>query len=189
MAPRLASRPSATIRMRLFAGVGLSVICVAALGRQVEHSTARLVTTTRSAAETSQVISTLERLLSGVEAAETGQRGYLLTGDDRYLQPYRRAMIAFPAALAKLRAELGPAGSTEAPRDAKVRLAVMETLIGAKLGELRQTIDLRRTGGLAAALAVVCTDVGRRDMEEIRRIVHRLSLEELGRHDRSARRR
>jgi len=85
--------PSATIRVRLLAGFGLSVLCLVALGTQVEHSTARLVAATRSSAETSQALATLEQLLAAVGAAETGQRGYLLTGDDRYLQPYRQALV------------------------------------------------------------------------------------------------
>src|SRR5216683_6845413 len=50
-------------------------------------------------ATTQQIVDGTNALLSSLKDAETGQRGFLLTGDDRYLEPYRRALIEIPATL------------------------------------------------------------------------------------------
>ena len=43
-----------------------------------------------------RVLTAEQRLFSEIQDAETGQRGYLLTGEERYLEPYRRASGAVP---------------------------------------------------------------------------------------------
>src|SRR6201996_855649 len=99
-------------------------------------------------------LTALEDVLSTVKDAETGQRGYLLTGNEGYLQPYSAAAQ-----------EIGPRLDTlqrltldnPAQQD---RLASLKQHVGAKLAELKQTIDLRQTQGQAAALALVQTDRG-----------------------------
>ena len=46
-----------------------------------------------------EVITTLDELLSGAQNAETGQRGYLLTNNEKYLEPYNAALIEIPPKL------------------------------------------------------------------------------------------
>jgi signal transduction histidine kinase len=108
------------------------------------------------------------RLLSSVQDAETGQRGFLLTGDERYLAPFNRSISTLPSemvAVAPLLPQLGlPQASIE-------RLKVLVT---EKLAELQRTVDLQRAGDIAGALAVVKTDQGINDMDEIRDIVGQL---------------
>src|SRR5438067_2037037 len=58
------------------------------------------------AAETRTIVDSVDELLSTVLDAETGQRGYLLTGESRYLQPYNQAIQAIPGELAGLRSLL-----------------------------------------------------------------------------------
>jgi len=96
---------------------------------------------------------------TALRAAETGQRGFLLTGQPRYLEPYRRALRRIPVELAELRASVGQ------PAQAR-RLRAVGPLVDAKLVELAETVALRRIG-LEPALRVVRTDRGQALTERI----------------------
>jgi signal transduction histidine kinase/CheY-like chemotaxis protein/CHASE3 domain sensor protein len=109
-----------------------------------------------------QVITTLDGLLSTVKDAETGQRGYLLTDNDHYLEPYNAAVLAVTSQLDQL------AKLTSDNQNQQDRIGPLKLHIAAKLAELKQTIDLRRTQGAAAALAIVASDRGKIEMDTIR---------------------
>jgi signal transduction histidine kinase len=100
-------------------------------------------------------------LLTGAESA---QRGYLLTGEAPYLQPYTDAVAKVGAALDRLqevyKAESGGSEIRE-----------LRLLTGKKMGELEDTVALYKKRGVAPALNVVRTDVGKRTMDEIGAIV------------------
>jgi PAS domain S-box-containing protein len=114
------------------------------------------------AAETREIVAACDRVLSSVIDAETGQRGFLLTGETRYLEPYNRAVQTLPNEIAGLKRYLAAR-----PGEAAAA-AQLNTLVDQKLNELRQTIDLRRTEGATPALAVVLGDQGKRSMDAIR---------------------
>jgi signal transduction histidine kinase/DNA-binding response OmpR family regulator/CHASE3 domain sensor protein len=118
-------------------------------------------------------LTALEDVLSTVKDAETGQRGYLLTGNESYLQPYTAAAQDVGARLDAIqRLTL----DNPAQQD---RLGTLRQRIGAKFAELKQTIDLRQTQGQAAALALVQTDRGKQDMDAIRDQVAVMEREEI----------
>jgi signal transduction histidine kinase/DNA-binding response OmpR family regulator/CHASE3 domain sensor protein len=119
-----------------------------------------------------QVITTLDGLLSTLQDAETGQRGYLLTNNEHYLDPYNAALPAVTSQLGEL-AEL----TRDNPRQ-QARIGPLKLHIDAKLAELRQTIDLRRAGNAEAALAVVLTDRGKVEMDMIRTQIAAMDQEE-----------
>ena len=104
-------------------------------------------------------------VLSILKDAETGQRGYLLTGRDEYLAPFRTAEDELEPAFARLRS-LTPEHAAQSARTAALRRLAAE-----KMKELRETIALRRERGLDAALGVVLSDQGKSVMSEARRIV------------------
>jgi signal transduction histidine kinase/CheY-like chemotaxis protein len=104
----------------------------------------------------------LTNVLGLVESAETGQRGYLLTGRDRYVTPYEEASKQLPASLDRL-ADLVRGNAQEQQGVVELR-----QLVKGKLDELRMTVDYRRAGRNEAALAVVNNDSGQRLMEDIR---------------------
>ena len=119
-----------------------------------------------------QVIAVLDDILSTMKDAETGQRGFLLTYKDRYLEPYNNALAAVGAQLDEL-AQL----TRDNPRQ-QMRIGPLRQHIGAKLAELKETIDLRRTAGADAALAVVVTDRGKVEMDIIRTQIGVMNQEE-----------
>jgi hypothetical protein len=89
----------------------------------------------RDAARTGAILDAVDRLLAIMLDAETGQRGFLLTGEERYLEPYNRAIQVAASEVASL---LGASGDG----------AQLHMLVEQKLAELHDTIDLRRTQGV-----------------------------------------
>jgi PAS domain S-box-containing protein len=143
----------------LFAAVVVILIAVLSYdsGEAFRHSSDQ-------AAATRELVDDTNALLSSLKDAETGQRGYLLTDEDRYLQPYRQALTEVPRRLERLtQVALQRKGSRQAQRVERLR-----SLVKGKMDELRETIDLRRIQGFDAALAVVRTNRGRELMDRIR---------------------
>lgn len=106
----------------------------------------------------------LESLLSSMLNAETGQRGYLLTHRDSYLEPYNQS-LAFSHDQIQTLHEL-----ITDPEQQK-RFAGLEGLIKVKFDELAQTIALEQSGDHAGALQLVTNDSGKKSMDEIRSTV------------------
>jgi CheY-like chemotaxis protein/CHASE3 domain sensor protein len=125
---------------------------------QTRAGTARRVTRTLS------VIEELQTILSLAKDAETGERGYLLTGEDSYLQPFTSAKSELPAELRKAHELVAQDPEQEQ------RLGSLEQSIADKLKELDSTIELRRKGENSAALAVARTDRGKTLMDRIRNL-------------------
>ncbi len=144
------------------------------LGITSNHDWIRYRRTTHEVEHTYQILVAVERLRNSVEDADTGQRGYLLTGEQRYLEPYSAALSRITASEVKLQ-QLAADDSLQ-----QARLVALRQATETKLAELRQTIELRRTSGLAAALEVVHTDRGQQAMDEIRRIADRFQEDEHG---------
>jgi hypothetical protein len=107
-------------------------------------------------------------LLASLTDAEAGQRGFLLTGRDIYLEPYKEALQAIPGALDSLQT------ATTTRPDQAARLERLKPLIRAKLDELQATIELRNREGAQAGVALVLTDQGVVLMGKIRQICHEM---------------
>jgi PAS domain S-box-containing protein len=119
-------------------------------GPQVQHSRA--------------LLQQIDATLSSVRDAETGQRGFVLTGDPEYRDVYDQAVKALPSELSALRALVA-----DDPAQ-RIRVATLQGLISEKLVELAETVALRQNEGFQAALKVVETNRGKRAMDEIRKI-------------------
>jgi signal transduction histidine kinase len=110
--------------------------------------------------------------LSALRDAETGQRGYLITGKQEYLEPYDTGLRSFDTELSTLR-RLTRTEPEIAPLIAKI-----SSQADLKKKELATTIDLFLAKGQAAAFARVSEDLGKRYMDEIRTIAARVVTEE-----------
>jgi len=165
------------VGMKIAAGFALALAILVAIGAVSYQSTAKLTETAKWVAHTYQVLEKLEGVLSGMKDAETGQRGYILTGEERYLEPYRDAQVSVDQKIKSLR-EL-----TKDNVNQQRRLDILEPLIDGKEGkfaELQETIDLRKDKikGFDAALQIVRTDKGKRVMDEIRKTLEAMAGEE-----------
>jgi len=121
---------------------------------------------------TREVILQTQKFLASLLDAETGQRGFLITGDERYLAPYRQATNALPNQIRTLRHLIADNARQQA------RLDRLETVTREKQAELGETIRIRRDQGEAAAQAIVLTDHGKAAMDEIRSLASEMETQE-----------
>jgi signal transduction histidine kinase len=119
-------------------------------------------------AKSRAILRKLESLFSTVKDAETGQRGYLLTGQASYLEPYH-------SAIKKLRPQVEELQTlTRADSKQQQHLSTLNPLITQKLAELQKSINLRQNQGFDAALSEVLTNEGKQLMDRIRDTIHQM---------------
>ena len=140
------------------AAFGLNILAVARSSDYVEN--------------TLNVLASLKTLQSLAVDAETAQRGYLLTGEKPYLEPYNDARKNFAPVAERLRALIADSPAQQA------NLLQLESLISAKLDEMDATIRVRDREGLQVAVALVYTDVGRNTMNQIRALARTMEDEQ-----------
>ncbi len=145
---------------RLIIAVGFALVLAAALAAATGLERARVADTL--VLHTLEVGQAAQSLLSDMQDAETGQRGFMLTEDEIYLEPFHRSVAEVPVQFEKLR-KLSVASGEQLER-----LDKLWPLISAKIQELERTIDLAREGRRDAALAIVTSDRGQSLMNEIR---------------------
>jgi signal transduction histidine kinase len=108
----------------------------------------------------------LGELLSTLRDVESMNRGFIITGNEKYLEPYHASLTLIEQKLVSLR------GMEQVnPRQQKRHLDIMTPLIREKLAMVEATIELRRTKGFQAASQAVMTDRGKRVMDEIDMLV------------------
>jgi two-component system sensor histidine kinase AtoS len=130
------------------------------------RNTRQLVDADGMVDHTHRVISLLEAVLSTLKDAETGQRGFIITQEDPYLQPYHEAVERVHDELNGLK-EL-----TSDNLGQQERLSLLEQKVSAKLDELDRTItDLKRTKDFKAAQEEVRTGKGKQQMDAVRQVV------------------
>jgi signal transduction histidine kinase len=159
-----------TLRNPVLLGFALAFVVILLNAFVSARNTLALRENDALVAQSQDVQHDLEAIISTLKDAETGQRGYIITGDARYLTPYHDAVAAMPGRLAALR-EHRP------DRFRADRITRLETLIGAKLTELGETIRTRETS-FDAARAVIMEDRGKAAMDEIRGLVGDIQREE-----------
>ncbi len=137
------------------------------------HNIQKAIATSNWVSHTNEVLAALEGTLSSLKDAETGQRGYLITGRENFLQPYNTANKSvndYAEQVKKL--------TVDNPIQQQ-RISILEPKISNKFNELNQTIALRRQKGFAAAQQIVLSERGKQEMDEIRALVAQMKNEEL----------
>src|ERR1700687_795848 len=110
----------------------------------------------------------LVELMSELSDAEAGQRGFLLTDDERYLQPYQAARDRVEPTLDQLTNLFRDNDRLLVSLEQRDVVRHLRVLVGAKLGELAAALALHSSQGAEQALALMRTDLGSRTMGEIR---------------------
>ena len=118
--------------------------------------------------EGQQTRNAVNRLLQSMLDAETGQRGYLLTGNETYLEPYDKAVVTVQANLDELRNRY-----LKSPDDLQ-QFANLSREVSRKLAEMELSLRLRRQGNEDAWKLILHTDVGKEHMQSIRKQAHAL---------------
>lgn len=121
---------------------------------------------------THEVLGELEATLSAVAEAQTAARGYIITGQEAFLEPHQAAVQAVRANLDRLKSL-----TADNPRQ-QGRLAMLERAVAEKLSSLQQIIDLRKQKGFEAAQQRVGTGIGTKQMNQVRTIISEMKQEE-----------
>lgn len=168
-----------SLRRTVNAGFTAAVLLLLLIGGVSFWSVSAFLRAAADRRHSYELRSRITSVLGHLQDAETGQRGYLLTGSAPYLEPYRRGVAAVQNDVTVLQ-QLG-AGDTALTR----RLTGLRPLVAAKIVELARTIDLREQSGLAAALRVVDSGQGVVLMDSLRAALGTLSAAEGVRTERS----
>ncbi|HEY9295508.1 MAG TPA: CHASE3 domain-containing protein, partial [Phormidium sp.] len=161
-----------SVQQKVIAGFGLASALLIIASVAAYNSANRLQQATAIELHTKAVQVKLEEVLSQLKDAETGQRGYLLTGEEIYLAPYNEALPRLSQEIQGLRKL-----TSDNPNQQR-QLNNLKPLVDQKLAELQQTITLRKNRGFDAALQVVRTNEGKRLMDEIRERINLMKIEE-----------
>jgi methyl-accepting chemotaxis protein len=163
-----------TFGRKIAAGFALSLVLMMVIGAVAYSSISKLMSTSEWVTHTHEVLEHIAGVLGSLKDAETGQRGYVITGDEAFLEPYHTGsgeVLNIVKDLRKLTADN--------PNQQK-RLDSAEALIAAKLAELKQTIDLRRSGNVEEVGKIVRGGEGKRFMDQLRVILQEMDTEERG---------
>ncbi|MGW6128471.1 HAMP domain-containing methyl-accepting chemotaxis protein [Cellulomonas sp. NPDC055163] len=165
-------RWSWTIGRRLVAGYAVALVLMVVIGVVSFTNTQKLVENSDWVAHTHEVLNETDAILSSLKDAETGQRGYLITGVDGYLAPYTAAQTSVTEHIDAVR------GLTSDNAEQQGRLDDLEPLVAAKFEEMQQTIDVRDDEGFEAAQEIVLSDAGKAVMDQIRGVLDDIRSDE-----------
>ena len=154
-----------TFGQRLAAGFAVAALVLVVVAVSGYRGTTHLIDNDQLVAHTHLVRENIATLASLMKDAETGQRGYVITGDEDYLQPYRDALPEIDRVFDGLRSL-----TSDNPEQQR-RLDQARPLIDQKVEELHRTIETRRTKGFGPTEALVATNSGKSAMDQLRRVL------------------
>jgi methyl-accepting chemotaxis protein len=162
-----------TIGWRIGIGFALSLVALFIVGLVAYRSLDALIEASHKVTQANEIKSALAELMSEMKDAETGQRGFVITADESYLDPYNGALTAVPRTLADLR------GMLAKDPTANERLDQAEALANQKLAELKEVIDTRRAQPtFEAAQKIVLTGRGKATMDQMRVLVNKMDQDQ-----------
>jgi methyl-accepting chemotaxis protein len=163
-----------TFGRKLGAGFAMAGVALMVVGFFAYRSATRLVEDQSSVAHTQLVRRTVAQLLAHLIDADTGQRGYIITGADNFLDPYRSGTASVDKVYADLRAQ------TADNPDQQRRVDELRPLIDQRLARMQQVLDRRRQDGFEAAAAMISSGEGKQMMDRIRALVAEIDAQEVG---------
>ncbi|MBI2840450.1 MAG: methyl-accepting chemotaxis protein [Acidobacteria bacterium] len=161
-----------TIGRKLAAGFGAALIMLVLMGWIVYRNTTAQLETAEWVTHSVQVRRVLRVAYINLLNAETGQRGYLLTGEEQYLVPYATAIQEIEKNVNDLAAL-----TADDPKDQN-RIQSLRPLMIAMLDGLKQRIALRKEKGIEAALEAVKAGEGKRLTDQIQSLVEQMIAEQ-----------
>ncbi len=157
---------------KLIGALALGAVLLAVVLLVAHHTVNQVRLTSDQARATQELRLQLDALSTTILAMETGQRGYLLTGDAQYLEPYERMRHRLPEQIDRLKARMT---DNEAQRESA---AALTALLDQRQRQMAHALELDRERGLGAAMEFVRTNRGHVTMSKIRALLERMSAEE-----------
>lgn len=158
---------------KLYADFSVALLTLAIISLFAFRGTQTLVSNQDDVTRSQAVLEGLENIVGALKDAETGQREFLITGEDRHLAPYDTGIAVLNDHIVEVQSL-----TSDSPAQQQ-RIEEMKPFVQEKLDVLAETIGLRRTEGFEAAQAVVLTDAGRTSADAIRRITDEMTAEEV----------
>ncbi|HEX4055494.1 MAG TPA: CHASE3 domain-containing protein, partial [Tepidisphaeraceae bacterium] len=163
-----------TVGTKIGAGFSMALAIVVTIGTASYWSTAKLTDTADWVTHTHKVLEGLSGLIQSMTDAETGQRGYLLTGDEAYLAPYQ-------AGLADIDQNLRDVSDLTANEpQQQSRIETLKPLIAQRLAMLKEGIGVEKDKGPEAARQWVMNGKGHTEMGDIRTVIGDMRKDSLG---------
>jgi len=159
------------IRSQMYAGFGILLVLIFSIIFISYNNSEKLIKSTDLVLHSQTVTTKIEEIQTLLVDAETGQRGYTITGNEEYLEPYNLAVSDIPTHIKELENLIIEPSQKE-------NLERLEPMIEEKLSNLEKVIELRRDSGLIAAKEVVETGEGKRLMDQIRAVIGEMEDEE-----------
>jgi methyl-accepting chemotaxis protein len=161
-----------TFGRKIAAGFTLAFLLLLGIGAVAYRTITSLMNTNQVTIHTHEVMEDISAVLGLLRDAETGQRGYIITGDEGFLDPYQTGVAGVSAAMKDLRQLTSDNAHQQKWMDEA------EPVVAAKLAELKLTIDMRRKGNFEETARVVRAGEGRKLMDSLRRILAEMNREE-----------
>lgn len=152
-----------------FAFAGAVLVLLAVVGFQ---STAKLIEDNRWVQHTHEVRVTLTELISLLKDTETGARGYVITGEDSFLEPYHVALGAAERSLERVKTLTADNPSQQQRSDA------LGPLVRARVLDAKRLVEVRASSGYEAAAQLVASAEGKVLMDRIRAVVSEMDADE-----------
>jgi len=166
-----------TIGMKIGGGYFVAAVVFIIVGVTSYMGLIKLTETAYKVIHTYSVIVALEDLCINMLDAQRGERGFILTGQERYLEPYNAAIKKVNQHLMEVRRLIQERPAQEIIQ--QKRLDSLESLVAEEFADLKKVIELRRNKGFDAASKVVMSGEIKKVMDEIRKIITEIENEEL----------
>ena len=157
---------------KIGAGFGLVLVIFVIVGAVSYRSTTQLIEASEWRQHTYEVLGRLAEMESLALDMQNGVRGYVITGEERYLEPYQAALGSTDKVIREIRKL-----TDDNPRQQR-RLDALEPLVKTRLDLARETVDATRTKGPEAGVQLVKTGKGRAFTNEIRGVIEQMNSEE-----------
>ncbi|AFY67697.1 diguanylate cyclase [Geitlerinema sp. PCC 7407] len=157
--------PQRSLETVVVGGFGIALLLLGVIGGISEWSVSRLLRTAESLSHQHEVLYELSTLLSQIKDIQVGQRGYVITGDEVFLEPHDLGIKRTYEELEHLRQLLSY------DSEHQQELMLLQALIDERVGFSRRVVNARRTQGQKAAEALIASKQGEQNMNQIRFLV------------------
>lgn len=154
-----------TLERKTEIAIALMLVLLLAIGFVAYRSSTEFIASSAQVVHSREVRGSLQRILSLVEEIETGQRGYIITGESSFLEPYQRATDKIEERLVHVKTL-----TTDEPQ-LQAQIETLIRLVQSRIAFAAESIELRRSRGFAAARDLLLSGKGKQEMDQIRALI------------------
>lgn len=154
-----------TLERKTEIAIALMLVLLLAIGFVAYRSSTEFIASSVQVVHSREVRGSLQRILSLVEEIETGQRGYIITGESSFLEPYQRATDKIEERLVHVKTL-----TTDEPQ-LQAQIETLIRLVQSRIAFAAESIELRRSQGFAAARDLLLSGKGKQEMDQIRALI------------------